>query len=76
MERPVLPERAMMSPASTVWPTFASSLEQWPYSVVSPLPWSIIAYRIKPDASAGGILFLDEIHHFSVHHFIPPIVMP
>ena len=76
MERPVLPERAMMSPASTVWPTFANSLEQWPYSVARPLPWSIIAYRIEPNAGAGGILLLDEIHHFSVHHFIPPIGMP
>ena len=76
MERPVLPERAMMSPASTVCPTFASSLEQWLYSVARPLPWSIIAYRIEPDAGAGGILLLDKIHHFSVHTHIPSIVMP
>ena len=33
-------------------------------------------HRIEPDAGAGGILLLDKIHHFSVHHLIPPIVMP
>ena len=35
-----------------------------------------IVHRIKPDASAGGILFLDKIHHFSLHTHISPIVMP
>ena len=35
-----------------------------------------VLHRIEPDAGAGGILLLDKIHHFSVHHFIPPIVMP
>ena len=30
-----------------------------------------VLHRIKPDAGAGGILLLDKIHHFSVHHFIP-----
>ena len=27
-----------------------------------------IVHRIEPDAGAGGILLLDKIHHFSVHH--------
>ena len=27
-----------------------------------------IVHRIESDAGAGGILFLDEIYHFSVHH--------
>ena len=27
-----------------------------------------VFHRIEPDAGAGGILFLDKIHHFSVHH--------
>ena len=35
-----------------------------------------VLHRIEPDAGAGGILLLDKIHHFSVHHLIPPIVMP
>jgi len=35
-----------------------------------------VFHRIEPDAGARGILLLDKIHHFSVHHFIPPIVMP
>ena len=35
-----------------------------------------VLHRIESDAGAGGILLLDKIHHFSVHHFIPPIVMP
>ena len=35
-----------------------------------------VLHRIKPDAGAGGILLLDEIHHFSLHTHIPPIVMP
>ena len=35
-----------------------------------------VLHRIEPDASAGGILLLDEIHHFSVHTHIPPIIMP
>ena len=31
---------------------------------------------IEPDVGTGRILLLDEIHHFSVHTHIPPIVMP
>ena len=27
-----------------------------------------IVHSVQPDAGAGGILFLDKIHHFSVHH--------
>ena len=27
-----------------------------------------VFHRIEPDAGAGGILFLNEIYHFSVHH--------
>ena len=27
-----------------------------------------IVHRVQPDAGAGGILFPDKIHHFSVHH--------
>ena len=27
-----------------------------------------VFHRIEPDAGAGGILLLDKIHHFSVHH--------
>ena len=27
-----------------------------------------VLHRIKLDAGAGGILLLDKIHHFSVHH--------
>ena len=27
-----------------------------------------VIHRIEPDAGTGGILLLDEIHHFSVHH--------
>ena len=34
-----------------------------------------VFHRIEPDAGAGGILFPDKIHHFSVHTHIPPIVM-
>lgn len=42
VDLPVEPEREMISPASTVWPTWASRRELWPYKVDSPLPWSII----------------------------------
>ena len=35
-----------------------------------------VFHRIESDAGAGGILLPDEIHHFSVHTHIPPIVMP
>ena len=27
-----------------------------------------IVHSVQPDAGAGGILLLDKIHHFSVHH--------
>ena len=35
-----------------------------------------IVHSVQSNAGAGGILLLDEIHHFSVHTHIPPIVMP
>ena len=42
VERPVEPDMATTVPVSTALPTDTISWEQWPYSVVSPLPWSIM----------------------------------
>ena len=47
-----------------------------PSSQMETIEEAAMVHGIEPDACTGRILLLDEIHHFSVHTHIPPIVMP